>query len=565
MKAGSRETEIARALRDGFVASSGENEWWRGAAIYEVYIRSFRDTTGDGIGDLAGVTEKLDYISRLNVDGIWLSPFYPSPQKDFGYDITDFRNVDPLHGSMDDFLQLLESAHGKDLKVLLDFVPCHTSDEHPWFMESRRDRDNPRAGWYVWADAAPDGGPPNNWLSSFGGSAWTWAPSRSQYYYHPFLSCQPALDLRNPDVIEAILEEIRFWLDMGVDGLRLDAVQCMACDPDLRANPPIPSSGPQIRIGGGPNNPFGRQSHLFDRDVPEAIPILERLRDGVREYEPERVLIGELADMDSARQAEKYTLRGRRLHAVYDFDLINAPTTAEAVKRILARRASYLPSGWYYNVFSNHDAGRAVGNVEADVAMPGLEQQVAKLLIFLQFTLRGGGVLYQGDELGLPQPELAYEDLQDPWGRNLWPDFPGRDGGRTPLPWLNDRKHGGFTDGDSPWLPVAEDHKPLAVNLQEENPESCLRFVCDFLAWRKRHPVIRWGEERMDDADLEPLVIYDRFDDEDRIRFVVNLSADERWLPLDAEPELLDVPCGASVKTERGLKISPLGFAAYRP
>ena len=244
---GGRETLIAEALLDP--SEPERHEWWRGAMFYEVYLRSFRDSDGDGIGDLAGLQEKLDYIQSLNVDGIWLSPFYPSPQKDFGYDITDFCAVDPTFGTLDEFDRLLADAHNRGLAVLIDIVPCHTSDEHPWFQESRRDPDGTMGDWYIWADPAHDGGPPNNWLSSFGGPAWTWDPRRSQYYYHPFLTCQPALNLRNPDTLAAMLNVLRFWMGRGVDGFRMDAVQCLTCDPMLRSNPPCPE-GESIRNSG---------------------------------------------------------------------------------------------------------------------------------------------------------------------------------------------------------------------------------------------------------------------------------------------------------------------------
>ena len=413
-------------------------EWWRGAALYQVYVRSFRDANGDGLGDLAGVREKLDYIRSLNVDGLWLSPFNPSPQADFGYDITDLTAVDPIHGTMEDFRGLLADAHERGLKLLLDLVVLHTSEQHPWFLQSRESRDNPRADWYVWADAARDGGPPSNWLSSFGGSAWQWEPRRAQYYYHPFLREQPALDLTNPEVLEEIRRVMRFWLDEGVDGFRVDAVQCLACDPDLRDNPPAPSAGVRAAIGGGPNNPFKRQAHYFDRDVPEAFPIIHAMRQTVDAYTPERALIGELADVDSSRLSEKYTADGTGFHAVYDFDMIQASADHAALAQLVSERSAFLRTGWLTNMFSNHDSRRAVSGLTRKAEAAGLRVEAAKMLIFLQFALKGGGILYQGEELGLPQPELAYEDLRDPWGRALWPDFEGRDGARTPMPWTAD-------------------------------------------------------------------------------------------------------------------------------
>ena len=530
-------------------------EWWRGAVLYEAYVRSFLDSDGDGIGDLRGVIEKLDYIAGLGVDALWLSPFYPSPQKDFGYDVTDMRGVDRRAGSMVDFVELLELAHARGLKLLLDFIPAHTSDEHPWFAESRSSRDNPRADWYVWADAAVDGGPPNNWLSSFGGSAWQWDPRRSQYYYHPFLACQPALDLRNPTVLEAVIAEMRFWLDLGVDGFRLDAVQCLACDPDLRANPPSPSTGSPILLGGGPNNPFRRQLHEFDRDVPQAIPILQRMRRAIADYEPERVLIGELADVDASSAAEKYTADGKGFHAVYDFDLINSHAEADRLAAMLRRRDRLLRTGWFYNVFTNHDSNRAVSNLAGFAVEAGRTQEAARMLLFLQFTLKGGGAIFQGEELGLPQPRLPRELIVDPWGLALWPDFEGRDGGRTPMPWQADRT------AERPWLPVAEEHCALAVDRQEADQSSTLNFLRSFLRWRRGEPVVKWGGERVQATGLAPLLVYDRFDDCRTLRFIVNFGLDERLFPAAAAWRSVEAPGCVCERQPAGLLLPGLAFA----
>ncbi len=538
-------------------------EWWRGAVIYEAYVRSFQDTNGDGIGDLRGVIDRLDYVAGLGVDALWLSPFYPSPQKDFGYDVTDMRGIDPLAGSMEDFLELLDGAHSRGLRLLLDFIPAHTSDEHPWFVESRSSRDNRRADWYVWADAALDGGPPNNWLSSFGGSAWQWDPRRSQYYYHPFLTCQPALDLRNPPVLDAVIGEMRFWLDLGVDGFRLDAVQCLACDPDLRSNPPAPRSGSPILLGGGPNNPFRRQLHEFDRDVPEAIPILQRLRDGVSDYEPERVLIGELADVDASSAAEKYTAESKGFHAVYDFDLINSPPEVDRLTRMLQRRDSQLRTGWFYNVFTNHDSKRAVSNLAAFALDAGEGPAAARMLLFLQLTLKGGCAIFQGEELGLPHPILPREVLKDPWGLALWPDFEGRDAGRTPMPWQAEAPHGGFTTGE-PWLPVPQEHLKLAVDSQETDETSPLTFLKRFVRWRRDQAALKWGGERVQPPRLAPLLSFDRFDDDVTLRCVVNFSLEDRLFPLDAAWQAVEAPGCVTELGRHGLQLPPLRFSILR-
>ena len=555
-----REALIAEAMLAQ--SSPGRDEWWRGAMFYEVYLRSFRDASGDGIGDLKGVIEKLDHIAGLHVDGLWLSPFYPSPQVDFGYDITDFCNVDPLFGTMGDFRDLLGRAHDRGLKLLIDFVPCHTSDKHPWFLESRA-REGEKSDWYIWADSADDGGPPNNWLSSFGGSAWQWDPHRSQYYYHPFLSCQPALNLLNPEVMKAVLDVLRFWMDQGVDGFRLDAVQCLCCDPLLRDNPPSPDGASNIMVGGGPNNPFRKQLHFFDRDVPEAVGVLEQLRSAVREFEPERVLIGELADVDSSRFAVKYTQEGERLHAVYDFDLINAAKSLDDWRDILRVRAQFMASGWMMNVFTNHDSVRAVSNLTVFAEKEGRHDQAAKLLLFLQSTLLGGGIIFQGEELGLVQPQLAYDDLQDPWAKALWPDFQGRDGVRTPIPWKRRAKNAGFSKSDTPWLPVAQEHLGDCVDLQEKDEESVLNFTRALLEWRKAEPLLRTGQECVYEGDVAPVIAYDRFDGRRRLTFVVNVSMDERWFPMGKKDKVVPIRGCATETDKQGIKLRALEFAVF--
>jgi alpha-glucosidase len=555
-----REALLADAVMVDKMEPPVPPDWWRGAVLYEIYWRSFHDSDGDGVGDLRGVCAKLDYIAELGVDAIWLAPFYTSPQEDFGYDVVDARSVDERAGAMNDFLELLDGAHARGLKVLIDFIPIHTSHQHPWFLASRRDQENDRADWYIWADGAADGGPPNNWLSSFGGSAWTWEPRRSQYYYHPFLPCQPALHLRNREVLDAVLDDMRFWLDHGVDGFRLDAVQCLACDPSLRSNPPTSSDGSPILLGGGPHNPFRKQLHLFDRDVPEAIPLIEHMRAVIDSYDGDRVLIGELADVDSSRAAEKYTVNGKRLHAIYDFDLINC--RKEEIPHIVKLRDNHLRTGWVYNVFTNHDSMRALSNMAPLAKTAEQRRQAAKMLLFLQFTLKGGGAIFQGEELGLAQPKLPRHALRDPWGINLWPDFEGRDGVRTPMPWQGEAPHCGFSDAE-PWLPIGDDHGEAAVDRQTDDKDSVLRFARAFFRWRKHQPLILHGGERMLDEQA-PLIIYDRYAGDDRLRCVVNFSLQARLYPYDAAWRPLEGPGCSQAASSHGIELPPHGFAALQ-
>jgi len=536
-------------------------EWWRGAVIYQVYVRSFRDSDGDGIGDLKGVLEGLDHIASLGVDAVWISPIYKSPQKDFGYDVADFRVVDRLAGSMEDFMALLDAAHARGLKLLLDFIPCHTSDEHPWFDESRQSRTNPKADWYVWADRQEDGTPPNNWLSSFGGGAWEWEPRRSQYYYHAFLKEQPALNLHNEEVLEHLVSEMRFWTNLGVDGFRIDAVQCLAWDQDLRSNPPVGRDGSRALIGGGATNPLAAQLHIFDRHARGTHRILERFRRFADETGC--FLIGEMADIDTAAAAADYTKPGQRLHAVYDFDLINCQSEVDSVTSQLRRRSALLAGGWSYNVFSNHDSKRAVSNLTG-FAVQDLRIEAAKLLLFMQMTLKGGCIIYQGEELGLPHPKLSYEEIVDPWAKAFWPTFEGRDGARTPLPWVGTDENGGFTTG-KPWLPLATEHLPLNAATQAEDPNSVLSFVSAFAAWRKDNEVLRFGEEEITEGENAPVITWRRRFGRRELKMVVNFSTDEAFLPLEPEWRLVVAPGCIARRGPHGVSLNPLGFAIAQP
>ncbi|MEI4469702.1 alpha-amylase family glycosyl hydrolase [Frigidibacter sp. MR17.24] len=543
-------------LADGFAA-----DWWRGAAIYQVYIRSFRDANGDGIGDLGGVLAGLDHIADLGVDAVWLSPFYKSPQKDFGYDISDFRLVDPTAGSMEDFMRLRDAVHDRGMKLLLDFIPCHTSDEHPWFAESREGHDTPKADWYVWADRARDGSPPNNWLSSFGGPAWTWEPRRSQYYYHPFLASQPALNLHNPAVLDQLIAEMSYWSDLGVDGFRIDAVQCLSWDRDLRSNPPVGREGSNALIGGGPTNPFAAQLHYFDRAAEGTRAILERFRAFADANDI--VLIGELADIDTSQAAAEFTEQGRALHAVYDFGLINCHPEVDSITAQLERRERLLGNGWFFNVFTNHDTIRAVSNL-THFAGAELREAAAKMLLFTQMTLKGGCILYQGDELGLPHPHLDYDQIVDPWAKAFWPTFEGRDGARTPFPWNDRQKNCGFSKA-TPWLPVMAEHARLCVRRQCDDPGSVLSFTRDFLAWRRTEPVLRLGEERMAGGERAPIISWTRAYKGEERRIVVNFSEDDAFMPVSDRWRMLTAPGCTTRREGHGIALGPLAFAILAP
>jgi len=460
-------------------------DWWRGAVIYQIYPRSFMDSNGDGIGDLKGVLKKLDYIASLNVDAIWLSPFFTSPMKDFGYDISDYRAVDPMFGTLEDFDRLVEAAHARGLKVTIDQVLSHTSDQHAWFVESRESHDNPRADWYVWADPQSDGAPPTNWQSIFGGPAWQWDTRRCQYYLHNFLAEQPDLNFRNPRVIEAILEEVRFWLERGVDGFRLDAIN-FCTHGALKDNPPREELVEGF-IGVRPDNPYGFQQHLYDKTQPENLDFLERLRALLDEY-PGTTSVGEVGDDDSLGVMAEYTQGGKRLHMAYSFDFLGERHDPEFLHDTLTAMEARIGDGWPCWALGNHDVTRLATRWDA-------EDDKAALRLYLVFLLtqRGSVCLYQGEELGLNEAELTFEQLVDPAGITFWPTYKGRDGCRTPHPWHADLPHAGFSHAP-PWLPVPQTHQALAVDRQDNDPDSLLNAYRDFLAFRRTLPALIKGE-----------------------------------------------------------------------
>ncbi|TBR36733.1 MULTISPECIES: alpha-glucosidase family protein [Dyella] len=490
--------------------------WWRGAVIYQIYPRSFLDTNGDGVGDLPGIVEKLDYIASLGVDAIWVSPFFKSPMADFGYDIADYRSVDPLFGTLDDFDRLLAKAHGLGLKVMIDQVLSHTSDQHAWFKESRESRENPKADWYVWADARDDGSPPNNWLSLFGGVAWQWEPRRGQYYLHNFLTSQPDLNFHNPDVQRAILDEVKFWLDKGVDGLRLDAINFCFHDKLLRDNPPKPA---ERRVGRGfsPDNPYAFQYHYFNNTQPENLAFLEDLRALMDRY-PDVTALGEISSEDSLATTAEYTT-GKRLHMGYSFELLTNDYSAGYIRHTVEALEAQMKEGWPCWAISNHDVERVLSRWGGEHASDPL----ASMLTAMVCSLRGSVCVYQGEELGLGEADVPYEALQDPYGITFWPNFKGRDGCRTPMPW-NDQPHAGFSSA-RPWLPVPDAHSVRDVARQERDPASALQGFRRFMQWRHQQPALRFGAIEFLDAP-EPLLVFLREQGKDIVLAAFNLSAE---------------------------------------
>ena len=497
------------------------DNWWRGGVIYQIYPRSFSDSNGDGVGDLAGITAHLDYVASLGVDGIWLSPFFKSPMKDFGYDVSDYCAVDPMFGSIDDFKLMLERAHALGLKVMIDQVLSHTSDQHPWFIESRSSVDNPKADWYIWVDPKEDGNPPNNWLSIFGSNAWQWDTRRCQYYMHNFLTSQPDLNYHNPEVQAALLESVKFWLELGVDGYRLDVVNFYFHDKQLRSNPPRgrpDGSDPAVSSV----NPYAWQWHQFDKSQPENLEFLRKLRALIDQY-PNTTMVGEIGDDDGLARVAEYTSGGDKLHMAYCFDLLGEAHSASYLHSVLSRFETVAAEGWPCWALSNHDVVRVASRW-------GGEQPSAALLRLaaaLQMSLRGSPCIYQGDELGLPEAQIAYEDLQDPYGIAMWPDFKGRDGCRTPMPWTAKAADLGFSSAagatQKPWLPVTEAYRSLAVDVQENTPDSVLKFYRQLLHWRKAQPALMEGDMSLLAVDPQVLA-YVRKSAHQKILCLFNLS-----------------------------------------
>ncbi|HEY2753592.1 alpha-amylase family glycosyl hydrolase [Phenylobacterium sp.] len=490
--------------------------WWKHGVIYQVYLRSFQDTDGDGIGDLEGVIRRLDALVALGVDAIWLSPFYASPMKDFGYDVRDHVSVDPVFGDLEVFERLVRAAHRRSLKVIVDFIPNHTSDQHLWFRESRSDLSNPRRDWYVWRDPAPGGGPPNNWRSEFGGPAWTFDPGRGQYYYHAFLRDQPDLNWREPRVAQAMEHVLRFWLDRGVDGFRVDAIHHLFEDAALRDNPP----NPDWREG-MPEAERWLRIHTIDQSEVHG-PVAE-MRRFVDSYEDGRILIGE-AYLPLDRLMAYYGPAQDGFHLPFNFHLMSTPWTPRAIADLVSAYETRLPAhGWPNWVLGNHDRSRLASR---------LGPTQARVAAMLLLTLRGTPTLYQGDELGLTDVPIAPDQVRDPWELNLPGQGHGRDPARTPLPWTAG-PGGGFTTG-TPWLPLGPVGPETHAEAQAADQTSVLAFYRRLLAFRRSSSALTRGDYRPGEVTARTLS-YDRCWRDERLRIVLNLSAEPETVAADGD------------------------------
>ncbi len=509
---------------------AGQAAWWQRGVIYQIYPRSFQDSNGDGIGDLNGIAHRLDYLKWLGIDALWISPIFPSPMKDFGYDISDYTGIDPMFGTLADFDALLEAAHERDLKIVLDFVPNHTSDQHPWFQQSRKSRDNPYRDWYIWRDPARGSRPPNNWLSEFGGSAWAYDDTTGQYYYHAFLEEQPDLNWRNPAVVKAMDDALRFWFDRGVDGMRIDALHHSIKDAEFRDNPPNPDWKPGMK-------PHLRvlRAHTVDQPEMESLVIgWRKVADG---YD-DRVLIGEI-NLPIPRLMRYYGPRLNGLQLPFNFGLMNTQCNADAIGNLIARYEAALPAGAWPNwVVGNHDISRVATRVGPEAA---------RLAAMLLLTLRGTPTVYYGEELGMVDVPVAPDQVQDPFEKRVPGIGAGRDPERTPMRW-DASASAGFTTGD-PWLPIGDGVKACNVETERADPTSMLSLHRALLKLRRKRPALAIGSYERVPMTSECLAFIRRHENE---HLLVTLNFGKAPLTLKVPAEFTGGRVLLSTTMDRG-------------
>jgi alpha-glucosidase len=527
--------------------------WWKGAVVYQIYPRSFQDDNGDGIGDLAGITRRLGHVADLGADAIWLSPVFTSPMKDMGYDVSDYCDIDPTFGTLDDFDTLVARAHTLGLKVIIDQVISHSSNQHPFFQQSRSSRDNDKADWYVWADAKPDGRPPNNWQSIFGGSAWQWDTGRKQYYLHNFLSEQPDFNFHNPAAQDYMLDVLRFWLDRGVDGFRLDTVNFYFHDARLRDQSPVdePFYSNAFR-------PYDMQHQIYSKNRPENLDFLERLRALTDMYEA-RTMVGEVGEtVNSLSLMEAYTRGTSRLHMAYSFDMLSPDFSAQHFRSRIEGFFQGAPDGWPSWSFSNHDVMRHVSRWENHAVD---QDRIAKLAIGMLAGFEGTIGLYNGEELGQTDTELAYHELTDVQGLEFWPKDKGRDGCRSPIVWDASEDNGGFSSA-TPWLPVKPPQLSRAVSLQAQQNDSVLQHYKSVLAYRRATPELRSGKTTFIDLP-EPILGFYRLQEASGVTCLYNLSPEPITLAVDGAADM-DGPSQSAHLSQGVLSLGGNGFVFMR-
>jgi alpha-glucosidase len=523
--------------------SAAKALWWKQGVVYQIYPRSFQDSNNDGIGDLPGIISKLDYLSdTLGIDAIWLSPFYPSPQADFGYDVSNYIDVDPMFGTLADFDRLVAEAHKRGLHIIIDFVPNHSSDQHPWFIESRSSRDNPKRDWYVWRDAKPDGSPPNNWLAAFGGSSWEWDEATGQYYLHSFLKEQPDLNWRNPEVKQAMLDAVRFWLERDVDGFRLDVAHFIMKDPNLTDNPPNPKTATDFK----PMGEYDSQLHVNDRGHADVHTVMREFRSLLNEYEDKRprFSVGEIHIFDWKEWATYYGKELDGLHMPFNFSLLFAPWNPQTVQSLVeAVEAAVPPGAWPNYVLGNHDEHRIASRRGPDAT---------RMCMMLLLTLRGTPTVYYGDELGMQDVAIPPEMEQDPWGKRVQGFGVGRDPERTPMQW-DDSANAGFSGaGIQTWLPVGPDYAQVNVAAQLNDPASMLNFTRKLLALRRATPALNTGDYQSVHQGNADCLVYQRRWGDDRWLVTLNFSG---------QPQTVSLPGGGSARLALSTNLEREGHA----
>jgi len=513
-----------------FKSSPLSENWWESAVFYQIYPRSFKDSNNDGIGDLAGVIEKLDHLNDgkgggLGIDAIWFSPFFPSPQADFGYDVSDYCNIDLDYGTLEDFDQLVEESHRRGIKIVLDLVLNHSSDQHKWFQESRKNSTNSKADWYVWADQKPDGSPPNNWLAVFGGAAWTFEPQRGQYYLHNFLTEQPDLNWYNPEVREALADVVRFWMKRGADGFRLDTANYYAYDRQLRDNPKRPGNS-ELMEDGQEANPLSQYITKFSKDRPENLEFIHYLRKIFDESGA--VSIGEIGSAEGLESTLKlgtdYVKKGKGLHLAYTFSMLNKNMNAEYLEHVLRVTEESIEDGWPCWSLSNHDCMRMISRFDCFGEREGFQQMMLLLLL----SLRGTPIIYYGEEVDMQEYEITKDELRDPQGIRFWPDIKGRDGCRLPFPWDSKLTNQGFNSGTKPWLPAAN---KLSLDQAKADSGSTFHVLQEMLQIRKKFPALQNGSYRKILLDGDCFV-FERKTGGETMLIAANFSTEEQSINL---------------------------------
>jgi alpha-glucosidase len=523
-------------------------DWWKSAVFYQIYPRSFYDSNNDGIGDLQGVTKKLDHLNDgngggLGIDAIWFSPFFTSPQADFGYDVSDYCNIDEDYGTLEDFDNLVAEAHKRNIKVVLDLVLNHTSDQHEWFKESRSDSTNPKADWYVWADPKPDGSPPNNWLAVFGGAAWTYEPQREQYYLHNFLAEQPDFNWYNPEVREVLADVVRFWMNRGVDGFRLDTANYYAHDQELRDNPKRPPNSRPLEDD-QEANPLSSYITKYSKDRPENIEFIHYLRT-IFDEGNSIVSVGEIGSSEGLDETLKlgadYVKHGDGLHMAYTFAMLNKEMNAEYFKHVVRFTEDMIEDGWPCWSLSNHDCTRMMSRYNCFNEREGFQQMMLLLLL----SLRGTPIIYYGEDIDMEEYRISKEEVKDPQGIRFWPEIKGRDGCRLPFPWDSKASNQGFNEGEKPWLPAKN---TLTLDKAVADPNSTFHVLKEMLTIRKNYPALQIGNFR--EILIEgKCFVFERKTVNQTILIAANFSVEEHHLKLpvkvdqDLTPKALKRSC----------------------